>query len=321
MGQQGIPAIKHMCDRTELMLPQSDIRVHSHEMDMGSVVLPGTGGIEKLIVFLHQLFPALRILPHPVPEGILDGLLFLLGQRCFLFVQDTALLSFRILHRIVDPDILQVQRFLQDLIGIGPVGAVGHVSSHIIVAGIGLAVDPPLRGIGGIFHLNGSPQIIGHFKGLLHELLDDIRVQPGCPQPHIDLRGIQVFGLGLLQRCDIDPEEGITLRSDPRQLQLVPDFTRQIFIRCLPAFVDLHFCHWIFENDSLQLRNDLSVLSGSTKKLRHIGKIHPAFLPDGDSKGFTGRVHTGDLPLRTYGSFREHIRLALQLAVFIDILQ
>ena len=39
-------------------------------MDVRSIVFAGTGGIEKLIVFLHQLFPALRILPYPVPESM-----------------------------------------------------------------------------------------------------------------------------------------------------------------------------------------------------------------------------------------------------------
>ena len=84
MGQQGIPAIKHMRDRAQLMLPEFDIRVHSHEMDVRSIVFAGTGGIEKLIIFLYQLLPALRIFPHPVPEGILDGLLLLLGTSGFL---------------------------------------------------------------------------------------------------------------------------------------------------------------------------------------------------------------------------------------------
>ena len=46
MGQQSIPAIEHMSDSAELMLPEFDIRIHSHEMDMGPIILPGPGGIE-----------------------------------------------------------------------------------------------------------------------------------------------------------------------------------------------------------------------------------------------------------------------------------
>ena len=106
MGQQGIPAIKHMCDRTELMLPQSDIRVHSHEMDMGSVVLPGTGGIEHFVILLHERLPSVRVFPYPIPECILDRLLFLCRECRFLLVKHPLFVALRILNRVIDTHIL-----------------------------------------------------------------------------------------------------------------------------------------------------------------------------------------------------------------------
>ena len=233
-------------------------------MDVGSVILPGTGGIEQLIVFLHQLFPAPGIPPYPVPEGILDGLLLLLGQGGFLFVQNPTLFAVRILHGVIDPDILKVQGFLQDLISIRAVCAIGHITGHVVITGIGLARDPPFRRIRGKHHLDTAAEIIRCFKSLIHELPDDVRIQPGGSKANIDLRCIQVLRLHFFQCRHICLEERIAFRRDPCQFQLVPHVPGQVFIRCLPAFINLNFRHGILEDDALQLRDDLPVFPRRT---------------------------------------------------------
>ena len=226
MGQQGVPSVQHMGNRSQLMFPEFDIRVHPYEMDVGSVILPGTGGIEQLIVFLHQLFPAPGIPPYPVPEGILDGLLLLLGQGGFLFVQNPALLTIRILHSVIDPDVLQVQGFLQNLVGIRAVRAVGHITGHIVIAGIGFSRDPPFRRIRGKHYLDTAAEIIGCFKSLIHELPDDVGGQPGRAEAYIDLRCIQILWLSFFQCGHVGLEERVTFRRDPCQLQLMPHLPR-----------------------------------------------------------------------------------------------
>ena len=131
--QQRIAAIEHMGDGVSLMLPEHNVRVHTDEMNVLSIILTGTGGIKELVIASGQCLAPLRVFPYPVPEGILDSLLFLLSKGRFLFVQHPALFAVRILHLVIDTHILQVQRILQDLIGIGTAGAVGHITVDIAV--------------------------------------------------------------------------------------------------------------------------------------------------------------------------------------------
>ena len=53
MGQERVPAIQHMGNGVQLVLPQGDLRVHAAEGDVAAVVLPGPGGIELFVVELH----------------------------------------------------------------------------------------------------------------------------------------------------------------------------------------------------------------------------------------------------------------------------
>ena len=143
--QQRVAAVEHMGNRVTLMLPQPDIRVHADEMNVLPVILPRTGGIEQLIISSGQGFPALRVFPYPVLERILDCLLFLLSKRGFLLVQDTAFFAVRILHLVIDSHVLQVQRILQNLIGIGTGGSVGYIAVHVAVAGRAFSFNAPFR--------------------------------------------------------------------------------------------------------------------------------------------------------------------------------
>ena len=143
--QQRVAAVKHMGNRVALMLPQPDIRVHADKMNVLPVILPRTGRIEQLVIPSGQGFPALRVFPYPVLERILDCLLFLLSKRGFLLVQDTAFFAVRILHLVIDSHVLQVQRILQNLIGIGTGGSVGYIAVHVAVAGRAFSFNAPFR--------------------------------------------------------------------------------------------------------------------------------------------------------------------------------
>ena len=201
--QQRVAAVEHMGNRVALMLPQTNIRVHADEMNVLPVILPRTGGIEQFIIPSGQGFPALRVFPYPIPESILNCLLFLLGKRSFLLVKDTALFTVRILHLVIDSHILQVQRILQNLIGIGTGGSVGHIAVHVAVAGRAFSFDAPFRRKFGKLYLNAPLQIKRRPEGLPHELIDIIRIDPCRTQTNVDLRSVQVFGLRLFQRLHI----------------------------------------------------------------------------------------------------------------------
>ena len=98
-----------MGDGSQLMGLEADFRIHAHELEMASVVLPGAHGVETLVVQGNQLLTPAGIFPDPVGKGIFDGLLFLLGKCGFLFVQNTLILAVRIFNGIEDLDCFQIQ--------------------------------------------------------------------------------------------------------------------------------------------------------------------------------------------------------------------
>ena len=145
MGKEGVAAVEVVGDGIELMLPQGDLRIHARKDQVSAVILPGTGGIEALIVELHQLPPPVGVAPYPVPECLLDGLLLLLGEGGFLTVEDTFFLAVRIPDGVVDAHVPQVQRIFKDFVGVGAVGAVGHAGVDVVVGDAVLAGDVPFR--------------------------------------------------------------------------------------------------------------------------------------------------------------------------------
>ena len=134
VGQQRIAAVQHMSNGILLVFPQPDFRIHAAKADMRTIILTRTGTVEQLVILFHKFRAAIRVFPHPVLECILNGLLFLLGEGGLLFIQNPLLLAVCILHGIVNTNIPQIQRILQNSVGIGTAGAVGHIGMNIIPA-------------------------------------------------------------------------------------------------------------------------------------------------------------------------------------------
>ena len=88
-----------------------------------------------------------------------------------------------------------------------------------------------------------------------------------------------------------------------------------------PEGVVRHSLTGVTEDHALQFLGDAPVLSGRPQQLGHEPQIDPAPLPDGDRQRLAGRVHAGDVPLRADGPLGEHIRLALQPPVLVNILK
>ena len=87
---------------------------------MRSIILTRSGCIKQLIVLLYQSVSPVRFLPYPFSKSIFDRLLLLLRQSRILGIQHTLLLAIRILYGIVYAHVAQVQRILQNFIGIRP---------------------------------------------------------------------------------------------------------------------------------------------------------------------------------------------------------
>ena len=208
MGKQRIPAIKCMRNRVPLMLPERNLWIHTGEGNVLSVIFAGANTVEQLIVFLHKGFASVRILPYPVAEGVLDGLLFLLRKRCGFLIQNALFLALGILDGVIDANIPEIQRILQDAQAAGTVRAVGQVIRNIVVGKTSLSADAPFRSEVGILHLHRAPLIERHLKQLVHELLDVFLIHPGRAKPHINFGRIQILGLRLFQRFHIRLKDG-----------------------------------------------------------------------------------------------------------------
>ena len=130
---------------------------------MFAVVLSRTGRIEKLIVLLDKRMAAIWSLPNPLLESVFDGLLLLLSKRCFFGVKNPPLLAVSIGYSVVNPHVTQIQRILDDLVGICTFCTVGVM--NVDVARIhAFSGYIPLRSDLGIFKTNFSSQIKRRIK-------------------------------------------------------------------------------------------------------------------------------------------------------------
>ena len=190
-------------------------------------------------------------------------------------IEHALLFAVRILHGVVDANIPQVQRVLQNLVGIGPIHAVGGIRSNIGAGNDILAVDAPLGGMGREVYLDGTALVIRGIEQLVHEVLNVLRRDPRRTQPHVNVGRLQILGLCRFQRLHIGLKGSVRLRSGLGFAQLLPHIAGQVFI-----------CRHILrlgagdsEDDAGQLLNDVRLALPS--QLSHIAKVNPGALPDG----------------------------------------
>ena len=233
--KQRIAAVEDVRHGVSLMLPKLDFGVHTAENDMTSVVLTGTQAVEFIVVKATESFSALRVRPNPILKALLDQLLLCLCDCCFLLVQDGFLFAVCVLHIVKDTDILQVQRFLDDLIGVDTLRAIGAVRLHI-AAVIGFALNVPFAGIGGEVNLDIPLCVPRCPQELEHKLFHNIRGQPSCSKANSNLAGCKVFRLYPFQCFHIDGVIfGIKLCGLFRNRQLLTDIAGKVFV-----------CHQVF---------------------------------------------------------------------------
>ena len=187
MRQQRIAAIKNVCNRVFLVFAQRDFRAHAGKADVAAVILARADRIEAFVVLLHQRLPPIRVAPNPFLKGVLDGLLLLLCQRRFLGIENAPLCAVCIINRVIDAHIAQIQRVLQNPIGVSALCAVGHIGVDILFGWGGFAADVPFGGAGRIVYLNQMPPVIRWIERFVQELLNVILVDPRCTEAHFDL--------------------------------------------------------------------------------------------------------------------------------------
>ena len=114
------------------------------------------------------------------------------------------MVAIRIVNRIVDFGIAEIQRIFQQLIAVDAQGSVS-VGDKRIAAIQRLARNVPCTRNFGIGCLNVNPGIVVRcFEHFFHKLRDTLRLHPVRTQPHFDFRSVQVFGLYPFQVIHID---------------------------------------------------------------------------------------------------------------------
>ena len=335
MGQEGVAAVQHTGHGVDLMGQQLDLRVHAGKGDMAPVILAGPGAVHFLIVLPHQGLPPLGVLPYPVPKSVADQLLLLLGQGSLFSVEYPFFFAVRAFDLIINTHIPQIQRILQNFIGVGPAGPVGGVVWNV-AGGYGeFCRDIPLRRMGRVIDLDVPPQIPGGVQGFLHKLLDVLFVDPGSPQPHLNFRGVQVPGLG--------GGQGLHVGLNPRRLlrgqhlghrlghtQLPAHVAGEVFVsgdKGKAVQIGIGFWNIIGVLITPHIPEDhagqrpLQFRLGLAGELGHVGHIHSGLFRDRDGQCLAGGVHMVHSPVGADGPLGEHIRLALQPPVLVYDLQ
>ena len=274
MAQQGVAAVENMGDGVQLMGPQGDLRVHAHKIDMAPIVFTGPQIVELVVVKPRQPFPALGVFPNPVLERLLDKLLLALGDGGFFLVQNGLFLPVPVLNVIENPNVPQVQGFLNDLVGVDAGGAVGAAGFDIHPVGA-FTLHIPAPGILRVVNVDFSPAINGRVQQVKDKLLYHVRGEPGGPQPHGNFAGGQIGGLHPFQGLHIG---GIVLRvqfgASPCPFQLFPHVAGEVFIGCevLSLCVAAITVHGVQEDHAGQV--GVYLLFGLAGQLHHKGHIH-----------------------------------------------
>ena len=215
------------------MFPERDFRVDSAECDMPSVILPGPDGVKPLIIGSHKVLAAVGVFPDPIAESVLDGLLLLLRQRGFLLVHDAALFpGFRVFIRVINAHVPQVQRVLQNLVGVHTGGAVSGIGGNVPSGDAVFVGDFPFGGIFRVFYFNYALLAPRGFQKVVHKILKIFLIHPCGSQTHVNFGSVQILRLRLTQRLNIPAEvnfrvhDGVLLRFP----QLFPHVPGQVFV-------------------------------------------------------------------------------------------
>ena len=251
MGQQRVAAVQDVRHSVFLMGHEGDGRRHADESNVTAVVFAGPDGVEQAVVFCAERLPPGQVFENPFLERFADHVLFLLGQNGLLLVQH-AVLSVRVPHDVVNLCVFQIQRVLQQLVAVDTIRAVGAVG-HGIAGITAFARDVPHTADVRVLGLNGIAGLpTGRVKDLAHEIVEIVRLNPGCAESHFNFGGIQVLGLHALEILYIHGKSIVASHGVLGQIELPAHIAGQVLVVGLPPSR-----LGVSEDDALQFRNDL----------------------------------------------------------------
>ena len=156
----------------------------------------------------------MMVFPDPFRKRVFDGLLFLLRERGFLLVQYAALLAgIGVFVRVVNAHVPQIQRVLQNMIGVNARGSVGSAGGNVPFGDMALMGNAPLRRKSGIVDADVPARVPRRFEQFVHELLNVALVHPRRAQTHVDFGGVEVFRLRLPERLNVSGKVYFRVRN------------------------------------------------------------------------------------------------------------
>ena len=224
------------------------------------------------------------------------------------------MVAIRIVNRIVDFGIAEIQRIFQQLIAVDAQGSVS-VGDKRIAAIQRLARNVPCTRNFGIGCLNVNPGIVVRcFEHFFHKLRDVLRLYPVCTKPHFNFRSIQILGLYPFQVIHIDLIFSMVCHKGFCCGQFFTNIAGQVFIRGFPLL-----CHRVSENRTCQFIRDF--LFRFAAELHHKRHIHLCFFSNGKCQSFAGCIHRGNRLRLTDGTFGKNIGKSSEILLLIQNFQ
>ena len=167
-------------------------------------------------------------------------------------------------------------------------------------------------------HVNRTALVVWRIEQLIHEILNIVRRNPRRAEPDVDLRCLQVFGLGGSERRHVGLEGSVRLRCQLCFAQLLTYIARKVFIGS-------QIFRLIFRRtgDAVDHAGEFfgKLFFVLACQPRHKGEIDLCPLPDGHSQrvgSCVRMVDTVSLPDRPLG---KHVRLAFEAMLLIQNLK
>ena len=228
--KERISTVHNSGDCIGLMLAELDFGVHSVILDVTSVILTRSGGIEFLVIELAKFLTTLRVLPYPILKGSLDFLLFALCDCCLMLIQNRFRLSATVINIIKDAHVLEVQGVLDNLVGIDSACTVNRVRFYIGLV-VGFVRDDPLSSLRNILdaHVPSCPRRCAEKSE--NKVLNDVVGHPSGAEFDTDFRGCQILRLDGFKSFHIDGILRETRRNHSfRSRKLLTDIAGEVVI-------------------------------------------------------------------------------------------
>ena len=277
VSEEGISTVKDVCDGIDLMRTEGDLRVHTGEGQVTAIVFSGANGVELFIIQFSQPFTPGGIIPDPIRKCLLDQFLLALSDGGFLLVQNGDSLAAVIFQIVEDANILQVQGFFDNLVGIDSTCAVGVVCLDANPVNR-FTLNIPFAGVLRVVNMNVPLHVSWSFQQMEHEVLHHVGGKPCCTQSNGNFAGSQVNRLHCFQGLNMGSKALRVMFCQGLYLcQFLSDIAGEVLIRRQILVPGIPFNHLARIQEDHALQVCIQLFFGLSGKLRHVLHVDSCF--------------------------------------------